>query len=51
MLKSENTMFQKDSYLNNKVLDIEGVVEEFDDTDYNYINKLIRDIEENKINY
>lgn len=51
MLKSENTMFQKDSYLNNKVLDIEGIAEEFNDKDYDYVNKLIREIEENKINY
>lgn len=51
MLKSENTMFQKESYLNNKVLDIEGVIEEFEDIDHDYVNKLNRNIEENKINY
>lgn len=50
MLKSENTMFQKESYLNTKVLDTEGVVEELMNTDHDYVNKLIRYIEENKIN-
>lgn len=53
MLKSENTMFlgESESYLNRRVLDIEGVYEEFSNKDYDYINKLIREIEKNKINY
>ncbi|WP_304576814.1 hypothetical protein [Romboutsia ilealis] len=51
MNKSEFSMFLEEIRLIGRVLDTKGIKEEFENRDYDYINKLIRDIEENKINY
>lgn len=50
MFRSEFSMFLEESQSLGRVLDVDGIREEFENQDYDYVNKLIREIEENKIN-
>lgn len=52
MTYEEFSMFREmDSEYYNKVLDIEGIIEEFENNNQDYISKLINDLEQNKILY
>lgn len=52
MTDEEFSMFHEmDSEYYNKVLDIEGIIEELENNNQEYISKLINDLEQNKILY
>ncbi len=49
MTKVEISMFREESKISKGVLDVDGIREEFENKEYDYISKLLRVIEENKI--
>lgn len=52
MLKSEISMFRyTESKLFGGVLDVEGIKEEFEKIEFDYVTKLINDIEKRKEEY